>query len=177
MVPRMRTLPRLAALLSLLSLATPARAAQAVALSVEGLTRVSDAVVRGQVQAVSTTLSEDGRRVFTLVDVAVAATWRGEAARTVRVIVPGGVAGRIGQRVEGAPAFAAGEEVVVFLHRAEAGGFRVAGLAQGKFRVAGPAATPDLAHLRVVASEVGPGELAAGPMTVAELEQRVRSVP
>ena len=52
--------------------------------------------------------------------------------------------GGIGQRVDGAPAFAGGEEVVVFLNRAEAGGYRVAGLAQGKFSVAGMNATPDL---------------------------------
>ena len=123
----MPSLRRLGALLVLLLLAGPAQGAQAVALSVEGLTRSADAVVRGQVQARSTTVSEDGLRVFTLVDVAVSATWRGEAPRTVRVIVPGGVSGRIGQRVEGAPAFAEGEEVVVFLHRAEAGGWRVAG--------------------------------------------------
>jgi len=173
----MPSLPRLGALLSLLLLAAPARAAQAVALSVEGLARGADAVVRGQVQARSTTVSEDGRRVFTLVDVAVSATWRGQAPGTVRVIVPGGVAGRIGQRVEGAPAFAEGEEVVVFLQRAEAGGFRVAGLAQGKFTVAGPSATPDLAHTRLVAREVGAGERPAEPMPVAELERRVRGVP
>jgi hypothetical protein len=168
----MRSLLLLASLLA----ASPAVAAQAVALSVEGLARSSDAVVRGRVLKVTATLAQEGRRVFTLVDVEVASTWRGAAARTVRVIVPGGEAGGIGQRVEGAPSFAEGEEVVVFLHRAEAGAYRVAGLAQGKFSVAGPSAAPDLSRTAFVARQVGPGERSAEAMPVAELEQRVRSV-
>lgn len=172
----MQPLLRLGAPLALLLLAAPARGAQALSVSVEGLARASDAVVRGQVQAISSTVSEDGRRVFTLVDVVVADAWRGAPGRTVRVIVPGGVAGAIGQRVEGAPAFAEGEEVVVFLHRAEAGGWRVAGLAQGKFSVAGPAATPDLSHTRFLGRQLASGERAAEAMPVAELERRVRSV-
>ncbi len=168
---------RTSALLALLLVASPALGAQAIALSVEGLARSSDAVVRGQVRRITTTLSQDGRRVFTLVDVDVSAAWRGGDRKAVRVIVPGGVAGQIGQRVEGAPSFAEGEEVVVFLHRAEAGGWRVAGLAQGKFSVAGPSAAPDLTHTRFLAREIRPGERAAEPMPVAELERRVRSVP
>jgi len=169
----MRQLLLLAALLA----ASPALGAEAVALSVEGLARSADAVVRGQVRRTTATMTADGRRIFTLVDVEVAATWRGQAGATVRVIVPGGVVGDIGQRVDGAPTFAGGEEVVVFLNRAEAGGHRVAGLAQGKFQVAGTAATPDLTHLKLVARQVQAGERPAEAMSVAELERRVRSVP
>jgi hypothetical protein len=165
-------LPLLVTLLS----PAPALAAQAIAVSVEGLARSADTVVRGQVRKVGATLTPDGRRVFTLVDVDVASTWRGAAQRTVRVIVPGGEAGGIGQRVEGAPAFAPGEEVVVFLHQAEAGGFRVAGLAQGKFSVAGASAVPDLTHLQLLGRQVAAGERQAEPMPIAELERRVRSV-
>jgi transcriptional regulator GlxA family with amidase domain len=169
----MRTLLLLLALLA----ASPALAAQAVALSVEALASGADAVVRGRVMQKSATVSEDGRRVFTLVDVEVADTWRGSAPRTVRVIVPGGVAGNLGQRVEGTPAFVEGEEVVVFLHRAEAGGFRVAGLAQGKYSVAAATATPDLSQLHFVGRQVAPGERLTEAMPLAELERRVRSAP
>jgi len=164
-------------LLAALLVASPALGAEAAAVSVEGLARASDTVVRGQVRKITPTLSADGRRVFTLVDVEVAATWRGGSLVTVRVIVPGGEAGGIGQRVEGAPSFGEGEDVVVFLHRAEAGGFRVAGLAQGKFSVAGLNAAPDLSHTRFVASLVQPGERRVEGMSVGELERRVRSVP
>jgi hypothetical protein len=169
----MRKLTILAALLA----ASPALAAEAVALSVEGLTRSSDAVVRGTVREATSALSADGRRVFTFVDVDVEETWRGQDRRTVRVIVPGGEVGEIGQRVDGAPRFAVGEDVVVFLNGAEAGAFRVAGLAQGKFRVAAARATPDLSHTVMSASLVAEGERASESMSLAELEQRVRSVP
>jgi hypothetical protein len=169
----MRSIVLAAALLA----ASPALGAEAVALSVEALARTSDAVVRGRVRSLEGTRSPDGRRVFTLVDVEVTAAWRGAGQRTVRVIVPGGVAGDIGQRVDGAPTFAVGEEVVLFLHRAEAGGHRVAGLAQGKFAVAGGLAWPDLTHTRFLARRIAPGERPAEPMPLAELEVRVRSVP
>jgi hypothetical protein len=157
--------------------ATPALGAEAVALSVEGLTRASDSVVRGQVRKMTAVLSDDGRRIFTLVDVDVFSTWRGDRVASVQLIVPGGEVGGMGQRVDGAPAFAGGEEVVVFLNRAEAGGYRVAGLAQGKFSVAGMNAAPDLARTHMVAEQVQAGERRAEGMSVGELEQRVRSVP
>jgi hypothetical protein len=163
----------LAALLA----ATPALGAEAVALSVEGLTRVSDTVVRGQVRKMTSVLSDDGRRIFTLVDVDVTSTWRGDRVASAQLIIPGGVVGGIGQRVDGAPAFGGGEEVVVFLNRAEAGGYRVAGLAQGKFSVAGMNAAPDLSRTHMVAVQMEPGERLAEGMSVAELERRVRSVP
>lgn len=169
----MRTSLVLAALLA----AAPALGAEAVALSVEGLARASDAVVRGQVKRLEATASPDGLRIYTLVDVQVAATWRGGAAGTVRVIVPGGVMGRIGQRVDGAPAFAEGEEVVVFLNAAEAGAFRVTGLAQGKFSVAGVTAAPDTRQLRISTRQVAAGERPSEAMPLADLERRVRSVP
>jgi hypothetical protein len=157
--------------------ASPALGAEATALSVEGLTRTSDAVVRGQVRKMTSILSDDGRRIFTLVDVDVSSTWRGDRVASVQVIVPGGVVGDIGQRVDGAPTFAGGEEVVVFLNRAEAGGYRVSGLAQGKFSVAGMNASPDLSRTKMVADQIGPGEHRAEGMSVVELERLVRSVP
>ncbi|MEI6226172.1 MAG: hypothetical protein WCS72_15620 [Deltaproteobacteria bacterium] len=169
----MRKLIFLAAVLA----AAPALGAEAIAQSVEGLTRASDSVVRGQVRKMTPILSEDGRRIYTLVDLDVVSTWRGDRVASVQVIVPGGVVGDIGQRVDGAPSFGGGEEVVVFLHRAEAGGYRVAGLAQGKFSVAGFDAAPDLTRTHMVAEQVAPGERRAEGMSVAELERRVRSVP
>jgi hypothetical protein len=164
-------------LIAAVLVATPALGAEASAISVEALARTSDAVVRGQVRKITPTLSEDGKRVFTLVDVDVSSTWRGLKLASVQVIVPGGVVSGLGQRVEGAPDFAGGEEVVVFLHRAEAGGYRVAGLAQGKFSVAGMNATPDVSQLHFLAQAVPAGERRAEGMTIGELEQRVRSVP
>src|ERR671936_1166195 len=121
--------------LTMLAAALPARAALAVPASVEELARSSQAVVRGRVTGVSSRWSDDQRRIFTYVDIAPSSVWRGAPPARITVVVPGGVVGPIGQRVDGAPGFAKGEEVVVFLSEAEAGTFRVTGLAQGKFRV------------------------------------------
>jgi hypothetical protein len=161
----------------LLLAAAPARAMLALPATVEDLTRSSDAVVRGKVASVSARWSEDQRRIFTYVEVEPASVWRGAAPARVSVLVPGGVVGNIGQRVDGAPGFVQGEEVVVFLSGAEAGAFRVTGLAQGKFSVRGGAVVPQLSKVGFVPrASLRAGERLAEEMDVAELERRVRSV-
>jgi hypothetical protein len=166
---------RQAAAALLLFVALPAVAAQALAVSVEELARQSDAVVRGRVVDVRAKLTPDGARIYTVVELRRAAVLRGRAPATARAMVPGGVVGRLGQRVEGAPSFTRGEEVVVFLERAGPDAFRVTGLAQGKFTVVGRAARPDLSHLQFVQTSIAAGERRVEEMPLAELERRVRS--
>ena len=167
---------RTALALLLLVSALPARAALAVPASVEDLARSSQAVVRGRVAKLTSRWSEDQRRIFTYVEIAPSSVWRGAPPSRVTVLVPGGVVGPIGQRVDGAPTFAKDEDVVVFLSEAEAGAFRVTGLAQGKFKVDADAARPDLSHTSFVEAPLRAMERRAEPMPVAELERRVRSV-
>jgi hypothetical protein len=162
--------------LTMLTAALPARAALAVPASVEDLARSSQAVVRGRVTSVTSRWSDDQRRIFTYVDITPSSVWRGAPPARVTVIVPGGIVGPIGQRVDGAPAFTKGEEVVVFLAEAEERAFRVTGLAQGKFSVQDGAARPDLAHVGFVPNQLRAGERRAEAMDLAELERRVRSV-
>jgi hypothetical protein len=158
-----------------LAVAPPALAAQALALSVEGLARGSELVVRGRVLD-ATARWYDGR-ILTIAEVEVSSALRGAPPARLTVITPGGEVGGIGQRVDGAAALVPGEEVVLFLGRAEAGHYRVTGLAQGKFAVARGMARPDLSHLRLLATPLRTGEQLAGEMPVEELERRVRSVP
>ncbi len=115
-------------------LSTAAFATTLVALDVAGLTRLSDAVVRGKVTAVEARLTRDGARIVTDATIEVAEVWKGAPGKTVVAMQPGGEVGEVGQRVEGTARFTPGEEVVVFL---EARGTRwiVAGMVQGKFRV------------------------------------------
>jgi hypothetical protein len=161
--------------LLMLVAASPSRAAVAVPASVEDLARSSQAVVRGRVARLASRWSDDQRRIFTFVEIDASSVWRGAPPARVTVMVPGGVVGPIGQRVDGAPAFATGEEVVVFLSEAEAGTFRVTGLAQGKFRVEDGTARPELAHVSFVEAPLRAQERRAEAMAVAELERRVRS--
>jgi hypothetical protein len=145
------------------------------AASVEALARSSDLVVRGQVERSSSRWSDDGRRIFTFVEVRQTSAWKGRAPSTVTVLVPGGVIGRIGQRVDGSPALEVGEEVVLFLRQAEAATWRVQGLAQGKFRVDGLVARPELTSSVVLPGPAPrPGERQAEAMELGELERRVR---
>lgn len=160
------------ALAALLLPAAPALAALANQASVEDLARTSDAVVRGKV--VSQTSRWVGKRIVTDVDIQTSALWRGNAPQRVKVTVPGGVMGDLGQRVDGMASFTEGEDVVVFLARGSDGRWRVNGAAQGKFTVEAADARPDLGQVRFLRSDVKSGERAAERMSVAELERRVK---
>jgi hypothetical protein len=160
--------------LSFLAIAAPGAASTFVAASVEEVARSSEAVVRGRVVAAAARTTRDGR-IVTDVDVEVASAWKGAPDRTVRIVVPGGSLGWIALRVEGAPTFAPGEEVVVFLSR-EGPSWRVNGYGQGKYRIVGGEARPGLGATEVVPRALRSGERLVGPMAVAELERRVRAV-
>ncbi len=153
----------------------PAAVATFAATSVEEVARGSDAVVRGRVAATAARATKDGR-IVTEVEIAVREAWKGVPEATVRVVVPGGRLPHLAMRVDAAPTFEAGEDVVVFLSR---GGKRwyVNGLALGKFRVDGPEARPGLGGAAVLprAVPLPGGERQVGPMPVAELERRVRA--
>lgn len=153
--------------------ARPAAAATFVATSVEEVARGSDAVVRGRVVATAARRTRDGR-IVTEVDVAVNAAWKGDAGSTVRLVVPGGRLPGLAMRVDAAPTFAAGEEVVVFVVR-RGTAWHVNGLALGKFGVVGAEARPSLGGAVVLPRALATGEKAVGAMAVAELERRVRA--
>ena len=156
-----------AALAAALVAAVPALASLAVPVSVEDLARSSDAVVRGRVVKLTARRSNDGSRIFTYAEVESTAVWR--------VVVPGGVVGAIGERVDGAPAFSEGEEVVLFLGKLGEREYQVHGMAQGKFAVVKGQARPGLSRLAFVKGQgLREGERRAEPMAVDELERRVR---
>jgi hypothetical protein len=117
-----------------LLLTLPAFATTMVALDLPALSKASDTIVQGTVKSVTSKLSNDGRRVFTEIEVDVAETIKGAPVKTVTVTQPGGVAGDIGQLVSGTAHYTTGEEVVLFLEK-YGPRFRTVGMAQGKFRV------------------------------------------
>jgi hypothetical protein len=160
---------------ALLASALPAAATQVVAVSVEELARTSDAVVRAKVLEKKASKTADGKRIFTTIELRRSGVLRGDAPKRLRVVVPGGVVEGVGQRVEGAPEFEKGEDVVVFLQRAGPDAFRVASLSQGKFTVVGRTARPELSHLTFMQTSVRAGERRSEEMPLEELERRVRS--
>jgi hypothetical protein len=163
--------PVLAALL--LSLACPAAATVGLAATVEDLAGEADAVLRGRVSGCASRWTSDHRHLVTEVVLEVNERWRGEAPPRVVLRVPGGERDGVGQRIDGAPAFQDGEEVVVFLRRLPGGAFRVHGMAQGKFRVEGAQARPDLRRAGLAAGTVRAGQRRVEAMPLEELARRV----
>lgn len=159
--------------LAVLAAAGPAAAATFVTTSVEEVARSSEAVVRGRVVSQAARATPDGR-IVTEVEIEVASAWRGAPPRTVRIVVPGGSLGTVALRVDAAPTFEDGEDVVVFLAR-NGPKYSVSGYALGKYRVEGGEARPSLGNALVLPRALRAGERAVGAMPVDDLERRVRA--
>ena len=124
--------------------AAPATAALVRPLGVDALVERASVIALGTVSASNSQWREG--RVVTTVRLRVERAVKGEAADEVTLVTLGGTVDGIGQRVSGAPVFAVGEQVVVFLEPVgKAAELRVVGMAQGKLRV-----EPDLTGGRVV---------------------------
>jgi hypothetical protein len=143
---------------------------------IASLTLASDAVVHAQVVRKSSHWGAGGGQIFTTVVLKPLATWKGEAAAEVSVLVPGGVQGELDQVVQGSPLFREGEEVVVFLRRRAPGVYGVSRMALGKFSVG--AARPDLPKRairdRTGLTCVGCGADEADDLSLDELRASVR---
>ncbi len=124
-----------AAALALLFTRGQAMATSMLYQDLAALTESSDAVVHGTVTKSESRWTGDHKRIVTDVWIDVAEFFKGSGGRTVIVQQPGGEMDGIGQKVSGLASFSTGEEVVLFLERQGSEKYRVAGMAQGKFRV------------------------------------------
>jgi len=155
----------------------PALAAKARPVSVEALARDADAVVEAQVEGKQSRWAADRRHLYTVVTLRVVQALRGKAPARLVVRVPGGMVGDIGQHVDAAAEFSAGERAVVFLRRHRGGLWRVHGSGLGKFRIEGSQALPSTEGISFADGTVAPGERLVEPMPLEELKRRVRGVP
>lgn len=128
-------IPPRALLPAVLLLCLSASATTMLSLGLPELTRSADAVVQGTVRRVESRWSGDGRRIVTDVEIQVSEALKGQPGSSVLVTQSGGRVGDLGQKVSGEASFALNEEVVVFLERKGPQGFRVLGMAQGKYQV------------------------------------------
>jgi hypothetical protein len=108
-------------------------------LSMDDLAVKSTAIVRGRVT--DSYMALTGSTVYTHYHVAVSETWKGTAAGTVDVALPGGTASGIRQSYPGVPQLAIGTEYVVYLWTSPAGITMPTGFSQGIFTVTGTATT------------------------------------
>jgi hypothetical protein len=138
---------------------------------VESLTAAADAVVHAQVTRRSSAWAPGGGQIFTTVVLRPIEIWKGDPAAEIVVLVPGGEVGELSQTVQGAAAFADGEEVVVFLERRAANVFQVERLSLGKFAVT---AGRTLRDRRLVSCD-GCGPAETDDLSLGELRARVLS--
>jgi hypothetical protein len=159
--------------------AVPAFATTLVRADLEELVRRSERVVRAKVVKVEPHWSGDRTHIVTDVTLEVAEDLKGQGAHQVIVRQPGGVVGDVGQQVSGLASWTRGEEVVVCLER-HGPLFRVAGMAQGKYRVvrdaSGARARPDpLGDTTVLDAHSGQEISAFRPeLSLEELRARVK---
>jgi hypothetical protein len=145
------------------------------------LSREAVAIVRGRVASVAGQWGEGRRSIETIVTIEAERYLKGSLGDTVAFRVPGGELGRFRHLVVGAPEFAVGERIVVFLGARGPSVPYVLGFSQGVIRIAratdasewitSPAffpAAPDARLLR--------GETARQRVALSAFEARVRAL-
>ncbi len=149
-----RTALYLAGALSV-ALATTARASVVLPANVEELARRAEHIVRGTVLSSAASWTPDGKQIVTITRISVDRALKGRGPAVVEVRTPGGAVGDLAQKVVGAPEFAPGEQVIVFLRRyGGSGRYGVEGFGQGKFTVEPQASGKGLVTQRLVGLEL-----------------------
>lgn len=156
-------------LLSLLLLAFPASAAATVMVEVpiEDMARDADAIVVGRVVRSEVRVVVDpvrGAQPHTLTTIAVSEWIVGSGGATVVVDELGGEIQGHGLAISGTPVYRPGEEVIVFLERAD-GRLRTYAMAQGRFEIRrGVGGVPD--HVQRDLTDVAFARWSGGQMQV-----------
>jgi hypothetical protein len=167
-------------LVLLLVLFAPVPALATVLLPADFATVVNgaDLIVAGQIVDVRSQLTGD-RSIESYVTLAVDQTIKGQPAPTVTFRVPNGTVGRYRRITIGAPEFARGDRVVLFLRGRAPLVPTVFGLNQGVYRIAdgetGQLVLPALVESRGLGAErVVRGDPARQPLRLAEFVQAIR---
>jgi hypothetical protein len=142
----------------------------------------SDLIAYGRVVDVRPQWADERRRIDSVITAEVLSWFKGGSDRTVSFVVPGGEIGRYRQVTIGAPSFAAGEEVFLFLKTQGSPIPYVFGLNQGVFRVktddrgARKVTTPALLAVSAEAETIRRGAVSRRPMPVADFTSQIRAV-
>jgi hypothetical protein len=157
--------------------ATPVSATTVVPADFTQMARESELIVRGTVTHVESQIAASGRAIESLVTLQVADTIKGTVAAQTVFRVPGGKVGRYRRVMVGAPEFAAGDEVILFLKGRAPTIAMPYGLSQGVYRIARHGATAVVTPAVVTgAGRVVRGDPARRPLDPAAFVRQVRSV-
>jgi hypothetical protein len=158
---------------------TAASAMVVVPAEFSEMVTASDLVVHGRVVGIRPQIVGDRRTIETVITVAVVDALKGQPGETVYFRVPGGQVGRYRRLMVGAPEFAEGEEVVLFLKgRPPVVPFPF-GLTQGVYRVVRGAAGQSLVTPPAVSA--APGRVVRGdpsrrPVDLSVFARNVRAI-
>ena len=148
------------------------------------LARQAQAIPRGRVIAVEARWTEDRRAIETIVTLEAETYLKGAFGPTVQFRIPGGRLGRFQSVTVGAPEFAVGQRVIVFLGARGPRVPHVLGFSQGVFRIQqgrnGLLVSPPLV-LPSTLSPTRPARVVRGDnrrrsTPLADFEQRVRTL-
>jgi len=156
--------------------AVPARATTVLPADFAEMVKGSQVIVHGRVTASRSYLTA-ARTIETLVTVAVQDPIKGPATAQVAFRLPTGQVGRYRRVMVGAPEFAEGDEVILFLRGRPPAVPMPFGLHQGVYRVtraAGRATVSPVVTAR--AGRIVRGDPARRPMTVDAFAREVRAV-
>ena len=172
---------RVSALVALCAgLIGPAHATSVLRFTTAEMAERAEVVIHGIVADTRAELAPDGA-IVTRIQLTVLEQLKGEPSELFEFVVYGGVLGKRGSAISGAPTFNRGEELIVFLTVENSKGLRTAiGLAQGKYSVrlekGKKLAFRNMQGLRLVDKETGAEEDPGRDQGVAlnELLDRIR---
>jgi hypothetical protein len=142
----------------------------------------SDLIAYGRVVDVRPQWADGRRRIDSVITAEVLSWFKGGADRTVSFVVPGGEIGRYRQVTVGAPSFATGEEVFLFLKTHGSPMPYVFGLNQGVFRVKSDdrgtrqVTTPALLAVSAEPETIRRGAVSRRPMPVEAFTTQIRAL-
>ena len=176
------TQPRWVAILASIAICVSTAAASAMVVDPAAFSEMvtaSDLVVHGRVVAIRPQLVGDRRTIETVITVAVVDALKGQPGETVYFRVPGGQVGRYRRVMVGAPEFAEGDEVVLFLKGRAPGVPFPFGLSQGVYRVvrgAGGSALVTPPTISEAPGRVVRGDLSRRPVELSVFARNVRAI-
>jgi hypothetical protein len=160
-------------------LGSSARATVMVPADLNELSHDAVAIARGRIVAVDAQWTDGRRGIETIVSLETETYLKGSLGDVVQFRVPGGSLGRFRNIVVGAPQFAIGQRVIVFLGSRGPTVPYVLGMSQGVFRlVQSPQGDWLVTPPAIVTATDGPivrGNLSLRPSPLGDFERQVRA--
>ena len=177
----MRRLLAVVLVLTSVAVARP-RATVVVAADLGELARDARAIPRGRVVAVQGRWTDDRRTIETIVTLEVDGYLKGSLGDTLQFRVPGGELGRYRSIVVGAPEFAVGQRVILFLGASGPMVPYILGMNQGVYRITASAdgsgwiVTPPAILPSAIGARIVRGDVSRQPLALGEFESRIRAL-